>query len=93
MQFKSADLLQRIVDDIGSLENIYTRVLAPPVTAILTSILMWFLLGFWSQEAALLLLLFHLLAGIGIPALSAFLSRGNSSGILLRAGTAAGSRS
>jgi ATP-binding cassette subfamily C protein CydC len=82
MQFKSADLLQRIVDDIGSLENIYTRVLAPPVTAILTSILMWFLLGFWSQEAALLLLLFHLLAGIGIPALSAFLSRGNSSGIL-----------
>ncbi|RTY34855.1 thiol reductant ABC exporter subunit CydC [Chlorobium phaeovibrioides] len=82
MQFKSADLLQRIVDDIGSLENIYTRVLAPPVTAILTSLLMWFLLGFWSRDAALLLLLFHLLAGIGIPLLSTLLSRGNSSGIL-----------
>ncbi|MDT9546927.1 MAG: thiol reductant ABC exporter subunit CydC [Chlorobium sp.] len=82
IQFKSADLLQRIVDDIGSLENIYTRVLAPPVTAILTSILMWFLLGFWSTQAALLLLLFHILAGIGIPALSVFLGRGNSRGIL-----------
>ncbi|KZK74180.1 MAG: thiol reductant ABC exporter subunit CydC [Pelodictyon luteolum] len=82
MQFRSADLLQRIVDDIQSLENLYTRVLAPPVTALLTALLLWFLLGFWSPLAAVILLSFHLLAGIGVPLLTARLSRGTASGIL-----------
>ncbi|ABB23360.1 thiol reductant ABC exporter subunit CydC [Pelodictyon luteolum] len=84
MQFRSADLLQRIVDDIQSLENLYTRVLAPPVTALLTALLLWFLLGFWSPLAALILLFFHLIAGIGVPLLTARLSRGTASGILCR---------
>ncbi len=82
MHFKSGDLLQRIVDDIQSLENIYTRVLAPPLTAILVSALMWFLLGVYSIEAALLILLFHILAGIGVPLFSTLLSRGIQVGIM-----------
>ena len=82
MHFKSGDLLQRIVDDIQSLENIYTRVLAPPLTAILVSALMWFLLGVYSLQAALLILLFHLLAGIGVPLLTRQLSLGVSVGIV-----------
>jgi len=48
LAFRSGDLLQRIVDDIQSLENIYARVLAPPVTALLTALLIWFLIGIWS---------------------------------------------
>ena len=82
MHFKSGDLLQRIVDDIQSLENIYTRVLGPPLTAILVASLMWFLLGIYSMQAALLILLFHLLAGIGVPLLTRQLSRGLSVGIM-----------
>ncbi len=82
MHFKSGDLLQRVVDDIQSLENIYTRVLGPPLTALLVAALMWFLLGFYSVQAALLILLFHSLAGIGVPLLTKQLSRGLSVGIM-----------
>ena len=82
MHFKSGDLLQRIVDDIQSLENIYTRVLGPPLTALLVALLMWFLLGMYSLQAALLIMLFHLLAGIGVPLLTTWLSRGLSVGVM-----------
>ena len=82
MHFKSGDLLQRIVDDIQSLENIYTRVLGPPLTALLVGVLMWFLLGIYSLQAALLIMLFHLLAGVGVPLLTTWLSRGLSVGIM-----------
>ena len=82
MHFRSGDLLQRVVDDIQSLENIYTRVLAPPLTALLVSALMWFLLGTYSLGASLLILFFHLLAGIGVPLLAMRLSRGVSVGIM-----------
>jgi len=76
LAFRSGDLLQRIVDDIQSLENIYARVLAPPVTALLTALLIWFLIGIWSPEAALVTLGFQLAAGIGLPLLAARLGRG-----------------
>ncbi len=82
MHFKSGDLLQRVVDDIQSLENIYTRVLGPPLTALLVAALMWFLLGAYSLQAALLILFFHTLAGIGVPLLTKQLSRGLSVGIM-----------
>jgi ATP-binding cassette subfamily C protein CydC len=82
MHFKSGDLLQRVVDDIQSLENIYTRVLGPPLTALLVAALMWFLLGVYSLQAALLILLFHTLAGIGVPLLTKQLSRGVAIGIM-----------
>ncbi len=84
MHFKSGDLLQRVVDDIQSLENIYTRVLGPPLTALLVAALMWFLLGVYSLQAALLILCFHTLAGIGVPLLTRQLSRGLSVGIMKR---------
>jgi len=76
LAFRSGDLLQRIVDDIQSLENIYARVLAPPVTALLTALLIWFLIGIWSPEAALVTLGFQLAAGFGLPLLAAGLGRG-----------------
>ncbi len=82
MHFKSGDLLQRVVDDIQSLENIYTRVLGPPLTALLVAALMWFLLGVYSLQAALLILCFHTLAGIGVPLLTRQLSRGVAIGIM-----------
>jgi len=82
MHFKSGDLLQRVVDDIQSLENIYTRVLGPPLTALMVAALMWFLLGAYSLQAALLILFFHTLAGIGVPILTKQLSRGVSVGIM-----------
>ncbi|NTW55836.1 MAG: thiol reductant ABC exporter subunit CydC [Chlorobiaceae bacterium] len=82
LHFRSGDLLQRVVDDIQSLENIYTRVLAPPLTAILVSLMMMLLLGTWSIQAALLVMFFHLLAGIAVPLMVATLGRGTQTGIM-----------
>jgi len=79
--YRSADLLKRIVDDIQSLENIYARVLAPPVTAALVTLLMWFVVGHWSLAAAGGVLASHLFAGLAVPLLTARLAAGTARGI------------
>ena len=79
--FKSADLLKRIVDDIQSLENIYAKVLAPPLTALFVTILMWVIVGAYSTEAATGVLAYQLLTGIAIPLFTARIARGTARGI------------
>ena len=79
--YRSADLLKRIVDDIQSLENIYARVLAPPVTAALVTLLMWFVVGHWSTVAAEGVLASQLVAGIAVPLFTARLAAGTARGI------------
>lgn len=79
--YRSADLLKRIVDDIQSLENIYARVLAPPVTAALITLLMWLIVGHWSQSAAAGVLASQLFAGLALPLLTARLAAGTARGI------------
>ncbi len=79
--YRSADLLKRIVDDIQSLENIYARVLAPPITAALITLLMWFVVGHWSTAAAEGVLASQLIAGIAVPLLTARLAAGTARGI------------
>ncbi len=80
-QYKSGDLLQRITGDIDTLENLYARVLSPPLTAALISCLLWFLMGSFSVTFSITLLCFHAAAAIGIPLLSSRLNRGTSSKI------------
>ena len=41
MQYRSGDLLARIVADIETLQNFYVRVISPPVVAVLVGALMW----------------------------------------------------
>ncbi len=76
--YRSADLLKRIVDDIQSLENIYSRVVAPPVTALMVTALVWALVSRWSVEAALGVLACQLTAGAALPVAAALLSRGTA---------------
>jgi len=80
-QYKSGDLLQRVIGDIDKLENLYVRVIAPPLTAAMISLLLWFLLGAFSLTFALTLLCFHLVAGIVVPFLAGHLNRGTAAGI------------
>lgn len=72
----SGDLLSRIIADIGSLENFYVRVLAPPLIALLVGALMIALLAPFSPAPAILTLVFMLSAGIGVPLLTQTLNRG-----------------
>lgn len=80
--FRSADLLKRITDDIQSLENIYSRVLAPPLTAMLVTALMFVLVGAWSPVAALGVLAFQLMAGIAVPLVTVQAAKGTARGIM-----------
>lgn len=74
-QYKSGDLLARIVSDIETLEHFYLRMIAPPVIAIMIVILMWFLIGTYNVKLSLIIISFLTSAGIGIPALTSFLSK------------------
>ncbi|NTU67521.1 MAG: thiol reductant ABC exporter subunit CydC [Chlorobiaceae bacterium] len=76
--FRSADLLKRIVDDIQSLENIYSRVIAPPVTALMVTALIWLIVGSYSTGAAVGVLACQLIAGVAVPVAAAFMARGTA---------------
>lgn len=78
MQYRSGDLLARIVADIGTLENFYLRVIAPPVVALLVALLAGILVGSFDSRLAITLLLFLLLAGVGLPSLMRVLGRKTS---------------
>jgi thiol reductant ABC exporter CydC subunit len=75
IQHRSGDLLSRLVVDIESLEQFYTRVIAPPVVAGLVMGVTWLLLAAFDLHLAGVNLLFLLLAGLGVPLLTRFLSR------------------
>lgn len=68
-QHRSGDLLARIVADINTLEHFYVRVLAPPLVAVLTLGLMALLLGQFDGRLPLILTIFLVLAGGGLPLL------------------------
>lgn len=72
---RSGDLLTRIVADIETLENIYLRVLAPPLVALWVGALAALLLGCFDLRFALVLLCFLTVAGLGLPLVVRGLSR------------------
>ena len=81
LRYKSGDLLQRITGDIDTLENLYARVIAPPLTAIMISALLWVLMGNFSITFSIVLFCFHAAAAAGVPLLTGYLNRGTASQI------------
>ncbi len=75
-QYKSADLHNRIVSDVETLEHIFTRVIYPPLVALLISLLMFVLLAQFSIYLGLIVIIFHILAGIVVPLASRPFSKG-----------------
>src|SRR5215472_5965761 len=71
---KSGDVLRRIVSDVETLQNIYLRVVAPPVVAALIALGMWLFLGAFGTAFVLPYFVLFLLSGAGIPWLSHVLS-------------------
>ncbi len=68
-------MLRRIVSDVETLQNIYLRVVAPPVVAALVGVGMWLFLGAFGTAFVLPYLALFLLSGAAIPGLSHVLSR------------------
>jgi ATP-binding cassette subfamily C protein CydCD len=69
MEYKSGDLLARIVGDIETLENFYVRVISPPLTAIVTAIALSIFFVSFYPLLALLLIGFFLTLGLILPIL------------------------
>jgi ATP-binding cassette subfamily C protein CydCD len=63
----SGDLLARIQNDIGALENFYVRVMAPLLVAVLVTLGVALWLGSFSLLLALALAAVWILAGVGLP--------------------------
>jgi ATP-binding cassette subfamily C protein CydC len=70
MQYRSGDLLARIVADVETLENFFLRVLAPPLVAVLVTLAATLLAGSFDPRLGITLLAFLLLAGLGLPFLT-----------------------
>lgn len=75
LQYRSGDLLTRILADINSLENFFVRVLAPPIVAILVGAVMVIFMAYFSKWLGLTLLIFLVIAGIIFPAIMQILSK------------------
>jgi len=70
MQYRSGDLMTRIVGDIETLENFYVRVVVPPVAAVLVTIFACAILGAFDASLAVALLAFLVLTGVVLPFIS-----------------------
>ncbi len=75
MQYRSGDLLARILADVSTLENFYVRAVAPPAVALLAAVGMVIFFLQYNAGLAWVYLAFMLLLGLGVPLLSWSLSR------------------
>jgi ATP-binding cassette, subfamily C, bacterial CydC len=65
--YRTGDLLTRMIGDISALENFYVRVIAPPLAALLVSLVMFLYIHSFGASLAWALLCFLIFGGIGIP--------------------------
>jgi ATP-binding cassette subfamily C protein CydCD len=75
MQYRSGDLLSRIVADVESLEDFYVRVVSPSLVAVLIAAGMTLFFGRYAASLAWTYLALMVLLGLGVPLLAWSLSR------------------
>jgi len=84
MQYRSGDLLSRIVSDVETLENFYVRVVSPALVAVLIAAGMTVFFGQYSVSLAGSYLAFMFLLGLGIPLLAWAFSRSQGAQLISR---------
>jgi ATP-binding cassette subfamily C protein CydCD len=75
MEYKSGDLLARVIGDVETLENFYVRVISPSLTAILIGSMVAIFFAMFFPPIAFVLIVFFLILGLILPALSQLTSR------------------
>src|SRR5215470_11281622 len=73
--YRRGDLLSRLVADVGALQNLYLRGVGPPLVALVAGAVSVGVAAALLPQAAIVLALGLVLGGIGVPAVSAVLSR------------------
>ena len=76
MEYRSGDMISRLVADVGTLEQFYLRVLAPPLVALMVLLGVFVFLAWFGLSLALALLFFFLAAAVAVPLGVRALSRG-----------------
>ncbi|KPJ77872.1 MAG: hypothetical protein AMJ54_06295 [Deltaproteobacteria bacterium SG8_13] len=76
MQYRSGDLLNRIIADIDALDNFYLRVLSPTVTAMLLSFILLIFFILFDLLAAMIAFAGLLVAGFAVPVLAGTMGAG-----------------
>ncbi|MEZ5590115.1 MAG: cysteine/glutathione ABC transporter ATP-binding protein/permease CydC [Gammaproteobacteria bacterium] len=79
--YRSGDLLNRIVTDIDVLDQVYLRLLSPSLIALIMTLLVTLFLAAYDLTIALSTFLFMLLGGLFLPILSERLGRAGSRGL------------
>ncbi|WP_407309231.1 thiol reductant ABC exporter subunit CydC [Desulfosporosinus sp. SB140] len=77
LNFRSGDLLSRIVADVETQQNLYLRVFAPPIVALFVLLGYGFFLAHYDERFAFILAACFLLGGLVIPYAVKFLSQGS----------------
>jgi ATP-binding cassette, subfamily C, bacterial CydC len=76
MGFRSGDLLSRIISDVERLQDVYLRVLAPTLVALIVSFTVCAALAWFDVRLALVTLTFLALNGVGVPVCVRSLTKG-----------------
>lgn len=79
---RSGDVLGTLTSDVDTLQNLYLRVVAPPMVAGLTFVLVYVLVAHWNWSMANALLALLVAAGVGIPVLTQQLGKRYSAGTI-----------
>lgn len=75
MVYRSADLLNRAIADIETLENFYVRAVAPPLSAMVIIVGAGWFMGSYDLRLAELLVASLFISGVGLPLLLYWLNR------------------
>src|SRR5690349_17007430 len=75
MEYKSGDLLARVIGDVETLENFYVRVISPALTAVLVGLIVSTFFFFFYPPLALVLIGFFVTLGLILPILAQLFSR------------------
>jgi ATP-binding cassette, subfamily C, bacterial CydCD len=75
MEFRSGDLLARVIGDVETLENFYVRVISPSLTAVFVGLGVAFFFSFFYPPIAIALIGFFLILGLVLPLLAQTTSR------------------
>jgi len=74
MEYKSGDLLARVIGDVDTLENFYVRVISPTLTAVCVAIFTAIFFAAFYPTIAFVLLSFFFALGLILPLLSQIIS-------------------
>lgn len=72
---RSGDLLSRVIADVETLDNIFVRVLAPPLVAVVIILGMAVFMGSFDPSLGFVITAFLLAIGVGLTAFSLLLNR------------------